>query len=69
MHILGREYNIMDRYSPVDGEYWVIPSYSPFGLRGIIVITLILKYGIGTQHTDPRGKATRDKKHPMILFR
>jgi hypothetical protein len=69
MCVLGREYNIWGRYPPVDGECRVIPSYSPLGLRGIIVITLILKDSVGAQHTEPMGEATRDKKHPMILFR
>ena len=69
MCILNREDNVRGRYPPVDGERRVIPSYSSLRMGSIVAITFVLKDSIGAQHTEPMGKATRDKKHPIILFR
>ena len=54
--------------TPINTERIIGNRYATIGLRGIIIVTLVLEHGSFAQHGKTMGETSRNKKLPMIFL-
>lgn len=67
MAVLVGEHHLVGRQLPVDVKVRIVPGNSALGLRGIIVVTLILEDGGRAKDRKAVSEATWDKKLTVIF--
>jgi len=66
--ILFRQDGLVDRDAPIDAQRIVENADARVGLRMVELVTLILEYGRGRQHSKTMGKTLGDEELAVVVL-